>query len=261
MRTTLLASRRLYTNLVLDALIPDILAGMMNRINCRHTFTRKAKIFWQRCSIAGNHPASSNVLDVMKKMARAPHIDCAFRHKNSSHASKYCYITNVDLKNRCPKRTLSLTLELCPACLQKSETIFFAIKEWSDTAVMDACRCHFWILCHEMKSFCSSMPKTKNFRPVVQPYSDLFLPNASALDHFLGGTTKCLVEFAFLSIQCEAGQEAVNQDLVVSFKILGMGSHQTVFKLHKNTPHSAVYNNICYMEHFSRRSAYFECHY
>lgn len=117
--------------------------------------------------------------------------------------------------------------------LQKSETDFVRIQEGMDMTVVDPDRWPLLKLYLEMKIFCGSVPVTAGLRLVVQPLLHSCLHNPVAQANFLGGNSKFLVAFTFLSLHFfQAEQEAADiHALIINLKIPGMGSHQTIFNV------------------------------
>lgn len=191
-RTISLLTAELLSSFDLDALISDILAGTVNGTHSRDVYGKNQKSFC-RCVVLLRTIPHQRVFFLLKNVAKVTCTHCIPRHKNGSHASKYCHKTDFTAKNRCCTFALSCRMKLRSGCLQKPENYIIGMQERPDTVLLDACWCPLLKLCIEMKHFYGSVLVTNGSCLVVHTQLDSFLHTAIAPDHFHGEISKCSV--------------------------------------------------------------------
>lgn len=155
--------------------------------------------FLDMVRILCNYSDSSQALDVLKHMSGAPCTHCSFRHRTCGKGPKFAYTTRINCHNCSFSITLNCTVELCSAAMKKEDTHYLRLKQGVFDAIYQSFLCLMVNLCSDLKKVKHLIQKQQHVIPVLKEFLEPYMYNAIAPDHLLGGISKWLITFCFVS--------------------------------------------------------------
>jgi len=227
-----LAPLGLSSNVVISAIMPDILKGATQGFPVKLPNGENVQLFLDFVSHVSDYPAATKLLDTLGHTANAPCTHCSFKkfgkndHSQQTEGSRNANGTAVHSMNASATRTSARHASLVDVNLQQTKRHGSSIG----VDLNDKIRCPFHYVEKKLWEARNRIPRTLDDRPVVSPFFCAYQSQAIGADHVLNGVIRNSLE-ACVWLLPKPQRIQIDARIRAGLKSNGLPEQHRIFKL------------------------------
>lgn len=237
------------SNMVLDALLPDLVHGATSGFEVMDGYGQLARVFIDVVGFLGDYHGTSDVLDVMKQSARAPCPCCTFRKRSTPAESNYAYSATLNCRHSSFTRGLFRMKALRSSGLSEVERKWLGM---SSGTLADCEEQGKWpmvklaiMLSQHREDHKTPGPLLTNENCLIDlTYFDPYSRNIVAPDHCICGLIGCVLTAVFAQTENKSNRSIINLALCAALRQVGVTGQATLYNFQTEKVNSASMSTL-----------------